>query len=846
MDVKPACVFAVLAVAWCLAAPPAAAQIQGLPLEVVNPTDQQLSGHPVAFGVPLPSGTGLTDASLPGMTVLDPQGTPVPCQFKALSRWDGARDDASKELKWVLASFLADCPPESTSQYVLAPGARPGGSIVTHVQPSRLIVLTEQDTGFAINRTAFTLFDDVMVEGEQVLEGPGGLEMIDTSGSPVPVQVTETTFEETGSVRAVVRQKGTLGGLRFTVRYYFYSGRHDVTVDFRLENPGAYGVFNGVQSSHEHFEALNLHLPVSGASGNVTTTTTTRQCGQQHYSLLQDFSWYSPYDLHTGFQYSETIGLSTVGSGGRYPGAIDLSGSGGGVTVAVDRFWQNFPKAFRVDGSVLRIALWPSEGDGPHYTGVYGGPTDPVTDPLAVDYYRFEGGRWKTHRVVFDFHKGLRTPAGVQALAERTAAPPAGRPEPEWIKGSAALGVPFVERRDWAHVSNQRYEQFYDMLIDDQAADTVPGLGKIGLESFRRRGGTYGGVQSFGWENFGDIFWGEGASSLHYDWTRSVLMQWLRGGDYGFFDTGRDMAWHMRDYDFNHSTDTDEGWRGAARYEKGWWHGNFRFGELSHTWVHGVLMHYVITGEEGSRESALQTADWLMRNPPGNWNGYYGARIPGWSIENLFDCWNYLGDPAYLAAAKAGMDRFLEKEQLPENGGNGYVLNPANANSNYPAFAKPFMHAYFFLAAARYSAFAGDPDYLPLLKRMRDWFRDDCLILPGGTVSNVTMPAVQKSWAPGYTNGTSVNHTWLLIDVFTYSHFLTGSVEDAQIATALFETMTRFHQHAQVDVVDYFDWSDYSSVSMRMLMFPGSESKIMGNILRAGVTYLAMSAYYEN
>ena len=61
----------------------------------------------------------------------------------------------------------------------------------------------------------------------------------DSSTATLPVTLRSTKVEESGHVRAVVCQRGSVGPLDFTCRFRFHSGRKDVSVDFRLENPGA-------------------------------------------------------------------------------------------------------------------------------------------------------------------------------------------------------------------------------------------------------------------------------------------------------------------------------------------------------------------------------------------------------------------------------------------------------------------------------------------------------------------------------------------------------------------------------------------------------------------------------
>lgn len=809
---------------------------QGLRLDVTNPTAQSMVNTPVSFGVPAPAHWNITSMQYYSFGVVDSANTPVPTQFRVLSRWGGDRDDVTKPIRWVLVSFPATVSPNSTAQYWLRSTPVPGGQLTLSSTSSEVIVQTRPGTQFSIDRLAFRLFRSVLVAGSTIVAAPGGgLELTDPNGTQVPATVTETVVESSGSYRAVVRQRGAIGALRYTCRWTFHSERDDVAVDFALENPASYGYFFSVAPGTSYFDACYLRLPVQAAS-LITTPSETTQLAGQTWRLDQTFAMNNMTDQAQNFSWTSTLAGTQTGSGGRFCGAVDLSGGAGGVTVSMDRFWQNYPKAYKAQNSELKIGLWPEWGNGPEYRGIYATPTssDPI-DPMAISNYRFEGGRWKSHRMVFDFHQGDRAGAQVAASAERTNQPLMGRADPLWTKRSFATGMIFSERRDWTNAPTlARADRFADITVMDSAADPIPTYGQMGLPGFRNNGATWGGRNFYGWENYGDLPWADGYCSLHYDWPMSMLLNWARGGDYGFFDTGRDMAWIRRDYKQNHSTSTAEFWRGAASYEKGWWAGNYRWGEQSHTWIHGVLLHYVLTGEEASREAAIECAEYQVRNSPRYWSGQWGARIPGWAIECLLDAWNYLGNQAYLTEAQAGIDRFRQIEV--QQGSNGYVIDPATAYSSgstvIPANCAPWMHNIFFNAAARYSACTGDLQFVPFLNRMRDWFTGQVLVPASGTSSALRVPGVHSSWAPGWSGGESLHLVWPMIESLTWSFVLTGDNATYMAAAGLFDVITRFHQAPVASTVNMDAPNTWSAITFHMNQYPGTESKILGNALR--------------
>ena len=454
---------------------------QGLKLEVVNSTAQAQTNQYVSFGVPAPEQWNIYSLDYYSFGVADDASTAVPTQFKVLSRWGGDRNDTTKPIKWVLVTFPASVAANSTRNYWMRSMQRPGGTLTINSTPSDYVISTKPGTSFTIDRQNFRLFRQAMVDGTVVVSAPGGgVELTNSSGALVNPTVTESVFEESGSVRAVLRQRGTLGALRFTCRYTFHSGRSDVSVDFALENPQAYGHFFGVSPGTVYFDSLYLRLPVSGAT-QLTTPESSLALGSQTWRLDQDFQMVNSTNQSANFSFTTQHGATSLASGNKFAGSLDLSGIAGGVNVSVDRFWQNFPKSMKAASGEVKIGLWPEWGNGPEYKGIYATPAsaDPV-DPMAIDNYRFEGGRWKSHRMVFDFHSGDRNGTAVASLATRVAAPLMGRPDPVWTKRTMAVGMPFAEYRTWTtNMGMQRLQRTNELAVKDSSADSITTYGQM-------------------------------------------------------------------------------------------------------------------------------------------------------------------------------------------------------------------------------------------------------------------------------------------------------------------------------------------------------------------------------
>jgi hypothetical protein len=316
-----------------------------------------------------------------------------------------------------------------------------------------------------------------------------------------------------------------------------------------------------------------------------------------------------------------------------------------------------------------------------------------------------------------------------------------------------------------------------------------------------------------------------------------MLSGWLRTGDPRLLRRGCDMAAFRRDYGQNHSQDEREQWRGGAFYEKGQWHGNYNPGQHSHNWVLGLVLHYAITGDESTREAIVENVEFILRAPPKRWTGWWGSRIPGWSVEGLVDAWSVLGDPRCLEEAGKGVARFAELEI--QDGGLGFHLNPSNKAT------QSWMDDIFFVAAAKYVAASGDTAPLPLLARMRNWFKRCCIVPPSGSPASMTLPQVFESWSPAKADKPMIHHLWSMADALSASAILFDDADDRMWATILFEAAVRYWQEpsGSRSPKNTLDASGWSPITMRPLSFPNSESKVLSNVLRYGVSHLAMRSH---
>jgi len=138
---------------------------------------------------------------------------------------------------------------------------------------------------------------------------------------------------------------------------------------------------------------------------------------------------------------------------------------------------------------------------------------------------------------------------------------------------------------------------------------------------------------------------------------------------------------------------------------------------------------------------------------------------------------------------------------------------------------------------------SGDNSYNAFLGRMRDWFKNECVIWPLGPVTSSTMPMVKDTWSPSADTWSSL-HNWDMIEALSYSAVIHADMSDLETAFLLFEGSTRFWQQPpNTNLWNAYAPSTFSPITMRPSQFPSTESKALGVILNSGTPYLAVISF---
>jgi hypothetical protein len=327
---------------------------------------------------------------------------------------------------------------------------------------------------------------------------------------------------------------------------------------------------------------------------------------------------------------------------------------------AVPGFWQEFPKDIEVSADRVSVGL---------LSGFF-----PALHEL-------QGGERKTHRCVLAFG-----PDGVTDTPL------------DWCRDPIVLGAASQQ-----YVDARAVPDLLPAAEDDPRYAALVSSAVDGSDTFldkRERADEYG------WRHYGDVYAdheatrhaGESPLVSHYnnqyDAIAGFAIQFMRFRDPRWWRLCDDLARHVADIDIYH-TDQDK-----AAYSGGlFWHTyHYVDAERSthrcysrhsapagggpspeHNYTTGLMLHYLLTGHEPSRDAVMGLADWVLRMDDGGrsflrWiskqpTGFATATVsmdyqgPGRgaanSINALLDAHRLSGHRSYLSKAEALIRRCI-------------------------------------------------------------------------------------------------------------------------------------------------------------------------------------------
>jgi hypothetical protein len=627
--------------------------------------------EPVTCGIPWPRGL-LKDTTQ--LRLVDPTGAPVQLQTRVLDRW------SDHTVRWVLLDWQATV--EGSARYRLGLGDAatplPNQSAVTVNRQSNGFVVETGRARFVLSEHAFPFAEIVLGKQHAIDADRTGLFVEDDAKTVYRPRVTKLSVEEAGQLRTAVRFEGGLvdGGNRqlldFVAYLHFFAASVTVRVDLTLRNsrkaehPGGLWDLGSGGSVFLRDAAFAMALPAGdpatcGYSPEPGTPWTTAAGPVEIY---QDSSggdnWQSSNHLNRHHQVPNTFRGYWVRAGGaetrglRATPVMALERGGRQLGIAMQAFWQNFPKALEASADGLTLRLFPRQ---------------------YADAHEIQGGEQKTHTFCVAFDRDTVTDLPLAWCQE----PLLAHATPEWYCASGA--VPYLTPR--AEDRNAEYLRLVDAAIE-------------GDDTFDRKREA---IDEYGWRHFGDIY-GDHEAVFHkgptplvshynnqYDAIAGFAYHFLRSGDPRWWHHFHELAGHVTDIDIYHTGDD------KSAYNHGlFWHtyhyidadtgthrsypraaklcGGGPANEQNYTT--GLMLHFFLTGNPLSHESAVGLARWVIDMDDGTktvfrWldsgdTGRASMSATPWyhgpgrgaanSIAALLDGHRLTGDRAYLAKAE--------------------------------------------------------------------------------------------------------------------------------------------------------------------------------------------------
>ncbi len=579
-------------------------------------------------GIPLPKGRVFNPTDI---ALYNASNERIPLQSEVLARWsDGS-------VQWIFLDFLANVAPKTTVAYALRGCVEPasvtqGAPIMVQESPISIAI----DTGYALfylNPTIFSPFERIIIQGRSVLDESGSsMVLFDKEERAYQPYIRSHTIETAGPLRTTLCIQGVFLGMaqdtlaRFVSRLNFYAGSGLVELRFTLHNPRAAthpgGRWDLGDAGSVYFRDLAMHLPLR-AQDNVSCMWTP----QPHQSLIpsagarleiyQDSSggqnWRSTNHanrygqvMQTFQGYRVTADDCVIAAGKRATPIIAVGDHKTRVTAAVDKFWQNFPKALEADHNTLSIRIFPQQ---------------------YRDVYELQGGEQKTHTVWLQFDRQHESMPDVRWWHCRLQP----RATPEWYANSQAIS--YLTPR-----SANKYTD-YQMLVD---------MAIEGHNTFFARREI---IDEYGWRHFGDLYADHEATghkgptplvshyNNQYDAIYGATVQYASSGDPRWLTLMTELAKHVIDIDIYHTSED------RPAYNHGlFWHTDHytdvatathrAFSQVTmdargfpdygggpsneHNYTTGLLHYYYFTGDPLAREAVLSLANWVINLDTGS------------------------------------------------------------------------------------------------------------------------------------------------------------------------------------------------------------------------------------
>lgn len=701
---------------------------------------------PAQGGVPFAPGE-LT--SIDHLRVTDVKRSSIPFQARVLGRWP------DKSIRWVQIDLQVTHGAGGGTGYFLEyhPQIRREheGSPLKLSKTDTLHIVETGKIKFTINRKSFHLFEEVFLDknadgeyskDERVAhEVPLTLKFRgETYSSHLDEKGYTLEVEEKGPEKIAFKASGWFvsdKGEKFCqwiVRIHAFKNKSYVRLYHTFIYTGFpenryYERYKGLKlPENETVQDLGINFPLDIPSDDVTVTFGVE--GGQPLSLNKPESvnfLQSSFDENVISANGEPAGTNL-----QLGGWVDLSTEDKGITFAVRYLREQFPKGFKYDHKTkeAQLKIWPEE---------FGELDLRTTADAFGPEARARGsafGLGKTHEIFLNFHAGrehasdsIREAVGFQkALLVRV--------NPYWIRDTGAVGDLYPVSEKYAS-QEKVLERLFDWAARHPKDYKWYGMLDFGdTQSWFRKEDGDRWYETAGWHPIGRWGWYNCENAGTHS---GALIQYIRSGEYKYFEFGENLARHIMDVDTVHYNtiandprlkvlDDEVSQVGSIhRHNGNHWGG--RNEETTHTNIYGILLYYYLTGYERALDVAKETGDFVLRNPVTYTR--HPDIAPHRALANVL--WNDV--LLYLATGeqkyKDGADQIMEIYLAGQNSDGSYFEQYDPLSGQWSGKKHKLYMAYYAVRAfIAYHEITGDPAVLKALEGVVRYVRNDKYLAP--------------------------------------------------------------------------------------------------------------------
>lgn len=516
-----------------------------------------------------------------------------PVQTRVLETWD------DNSPRWVLVDFPARTDATYNLRFGSAQGAGSVGTASLKIQQEGQTI--RLDTG--VITAAFSpdswIKEVKWSDGAMIVLDMHAIMRVGQSGSPTqlqPLPAEKMAVEDAGPLHAVVRLAGKFAGpdgqaspFRYDLRIHATAGSSQLNVLLTLTH-----FAERIKAKSEYEKPMPsvsvLEASVScNLAGAATQIVFGGDRGVHSFPAGNLTELLQPDDL----TYSITQAGKRIGGGTRAPGWVTAKTSDGSVTLGQRHFWQHHAEALDADSKALTLKMW-----------------------AGKEPFEWEAGLAKTHEIVLNFSKDA--PNEKVVLEPMRVVMP-----PSWACGTGAAGTLLPRGPE----ALERFA-YWELLRDAAKRNWVKSM-PFGMRDFgdAYMGGPYKGKNAY--------------TNLEYDVPMNFIMDFLKTGQVWLLNAAELQARHQVDIDVDHFN--GRVWKHSPQHTT-------TEAEFGHVFIRGMLLHYLLTGEQRSLDVAREIGDW-MAPKVAKLDGIGNERQIGWSTYALTALYDVTKDKKYLDAA---------------------------------------------------------------------------------------------------------------------------------------------------------------------------------------------------